>query len=132
MNERRREQNESWETNGRRDERDRGKGEATGKSKGTKGEFGKQAQAARANEGRGKGKTKSDLLDRLYQFCRQQPGTSSGCGLCAPTAEELLFLMDLLRAFLKESRRVRALTRPLLGCSWPSSRSASLLVSLAA
>ena len=72
--ERRREDHERWATNSRH--QDKGKQESKRKSKGIKGKFAQPLQAIRESKGRGKGQTKSDLLNRMYQFATENPASA--------------------------------------------------------
>ena len=63
--ERRREEHERWGTDSRRLQIEKERQEYEGKRKGTKGKFAVPLQAIRDSKGRGKGQTKSDLLDRV-------------------------------------------------------------------
>ena len=56
----------------------------TYKGKDTKGKFAKPLQAVRDATGRGKGKTKNDLLDRMYDFAANNPHTPSPSSLPRP------------------------------------------------
>ena len=72
--ERRREEHVRWATDGRR--QGKGKQENKGKGKGVKGKFATPLQAIRESKGRGKGQTKSDLLNRMYQFATENPAST--------------------------------------------------------
>ena len=65
--ERCREEHEHWGTDSRRLQIEKERQENKGKGKGTKGKFAVPPQAIRESKGRGKGQSKSDLPDRVYQ-----------------------------------------------------------------